>query len=547
MKEDLHKDEFEDFFKDTFEEKSDLANEQGWDIPSNKVWTNVEKAIKKDDDSDAAFIWWTGIRKGLLFFGILLLSAITFIVLKNNQKENLLSKKSTEIVLEKDASSDPSAINTDAPEIFESNKINKEQTVESNDKSSDQAPKVNSKSKQSEPLNQTHLDKNKATKSSKEHDTQNQGLKTKSVISKPKPNRTSTPSDVLNSNDQKIEKDSTQKDIANLTEPSSRKNLADNPDLIISSDPSNDLEKPFETLNLIPTKSTLAESLKTSKDTLAATLAFTDLNDTLNSTDTKKGGFYIGLMVAPANNFRAIKAKGSTVVPLILNRDEVAKTTFSAGINLGYKVSKNWSFETGFNYSKISIQHNRRRQVRYSTIGEQVNNSGEFEKNYNLDLSSSGGEANTDIALARDSDVPIPENDFINLRLRTENNISFGSIPLIARYQFGKGKLNFGLKAGLVNRFVLKGEVQIQSAEVMRTGLRLVLNDRFYEPRTLQNLKSYEADFLIGAGAYYHLNDKFWLSVEPTVTRSLNPIFENQNFKTFPVFRSLDIGVGYLF
>ena len=69
----------------------------------------------------------------------------------------------------------------------------------------------------------------------------------------------------------------------------------------------------------------------------------------------------------------------------------------------------------------------------------------------------------------------------------------------------------------------------------------------FTDPDHSKNLKKYQADFLLGAGLSYQFNDKVWFYVEPTFTRGINPLYESQNFKTYPVTTSIDIGFNYLF
>jgi len=263
--------------------------------------------------------------------------------------------------------------------------------------------------------------------------------------------------------------------------------------------------------------------------------------------DRKVKGFYAGLLIAPAYTDRKIKVIGNPVIARAINQDETPDLSFIAGATVGYKFSKNWSIESGFTYSKVSLQHKGRKQVRYTTVGEEMTPSGIFEKQYALDVGTSGGDVGTEIGLSRNANTSIAENDFITLFLKANQNITFGNIPIIARYQFGNEKWSFGLKAGVVNRFVLDGYLEIESVEVLRPGVQSISNDHFYKKRPLRKIKNYEADILIGAGINYHINSKIWLSVEPTFTHSINPIFENRFFQTFPITGSLDIGLSYLF
>lgn len=538
MSKDLHKDDFEDFFKDTFEGQSEDASADGWDVPSEKVWENVDKVINpEEDDPIVGFVWWTGRRIWLILASILLISFIAFISFKYNQQQGQEIVETEDAVLEKKE-------NTEILNELKKNGVDDNSNVEKVIELSNEALNTNSEKNDDTKTPQrtevkSNLDKLDKTKSS-----ENISIELKSNQTKTSSGKKLEPSNIPD-----IKKDSVRakKDIAIQSESKLKIEFENKSNIIdLDRNPEKDNEI-IESLDLIPMKILFVEIQNEETDTLAKTIAFTDFNDLVDLPNRKNRGLYAGLMFAPTSNYRDLQAKNRIAAAIDQFRNEIASVTFSAGIIGGYKLSKNWSIETGFNYAKMSIEHNRRKQLRYSAVGESMNASGEFEKDYSLDLVTSGGSVNTDVAVVRASGVSISENDFINLKLRTRNNISFANIPLVARYQFGKGKMQVGLKAGIVNRLVTKATLQAESVEVLRNGIRLVLNDRFYEPRTLKNLNSYEADFLIGAGIYYPFNDKFWLSVEPTITRSLNPIFEDQNFKTFPVFRSVDISVNYLF
>jgi opacity protein-like surface antigen len=549
MAEDLHKDNLEDFFKDTFDEQSDLSGLDDWDVPSDGVWEKVEKAINKDDRSDKGIIWWRYWGIGALGLILLITSILYYYIDRKENGKEKITRTEDSLLNQK---SDKDATNQSLIDQNNSTKKTNNQQDENlpsflnNDKktSSEKTPKVEN------PTSKDNIsNKNNNTHSIPSEKNKPQNKKLEDKIITPSPNNDK---DSETTNSKPIKK---QKEIAVSQE---HKKAAAGNDLIehennsltASTDQDSTITNSvvtFEVLQLIPTKVLLVETQSTTPDTMELMRTpFTDLEDKPESKKTAKG-FYAGAFFAPTYTDRQIKITGNPVIPRVLKENEMGQFSYAVGLNLGYKLSKNWSIESGFNYSNLTLQHNRRKQVRYTALGEQMNSRGEFEREYNFDIGTSGGDVNTDIALARDSDSPVAENEFIALQLKAKVNIQYGSIPLITRYQFGKGKLQIGLKAGLMNKFVLDASFRYEEIKIARNDFRLVLNDRVYRSRPLQNIKKYEADFLIGAGISYNFNEKMWLSVEPTFTRSINPLYENQLFKTYPVVTSLDIGFNYLF
>ncbi|MFT5385308.1 MAG: hypothetical protein ACI81W_002715, partial [Saprospiraceae bacterium] len=84
MAEDLHKDNIEDFFKDAFDEQSDLPAADGWDVPSEQVWEKVEEAIHPVDGTDKGIIWWKYGGIGVLAL-ILMIAGVFYF--SSNKKE----------------------------------------------------------------------------------------------------------------------------------------------------------------------------------------------------------------------------------------------------------------------------------------------------------------------------------------------------------------------------------------------------------------------------------------------------------------------------
>jgi predicted porin len=61
-------------------------------------------------------------------------------------------------------------------------------------------------------------------------------------------------------------------------------------------------------------------------------------------------------------------------------------------------------------------------------------------------------------------------------------------------------------------------------------------------------LKNTTLDFLFGIGADYDISKNMSIYFEPTVIRSINPVYNlNGRIKTYPIVVSVNIGLSYRF
>ncbi len=575
MGEDLHKDNLEDFFKDSFEEQSDSPSPDGWDIPSDQVWDKINTSINSDDSNNERLGFWRYLNRGLILVFLLIIGTGLISYFAYNQKDvtDYNAKPTEDRVLNNKHEENNTILSVQEQDnskqqfsdlSTETQSDNKKTTLEKGNNHTElnnASPKINkvkhpnsnNPSLSNSKLPQTSDDKKDRTPPSLNEQNSSGNNNSKKIKELRTPNDSNTPEVTLPISSSKP------KDIAILTEndsPNSSnvssedkgKGLTSSSDVhSMTSTSLNDIEL----LKPISIKQSIAKVHSASPDTMTLSqLPFFDLKQGQKNPPLEKAkGFYAGISLAPIYTSRKINIHGNPVIPRVLNQAEEGKLSFSTGLNFGYKISNNWSIESGFSYSKFVLQHNRRKQVRYTSIGEQEVTPGRFQGTYDFNFSTSSGDIDTDIALTREAGTAIPENDFINLMLTANQNIKYGSIPIIARYQFGKGKFQYGLKAGIVNRFVLDGTFQIENVSVLRSDISLVLTDRIYKPRPIKNIEKYHLDFLVGAGLSYKLNQHTWFYIEPTFTHGINsfPLFETPNFKTLLVTTSIDFGFNYLF
>lgn len=550
MAEDLHNDNFEDLFRDSLKESSEGPAENNWDVPSDQVWKKIDQSINQEDDSDDGFIWLTFLKGGSVTLLLLAFLIAGYLLFDNEEINNSIP---SDLAKEQATGQSSNPVNASNQSLVDPSIENSQKSAKSSEILNETKAKISkehvSKTSTSEEAMHSEINQNNSvikekTKASTadrkpKNKVPNLKLKNEQLVSPEKDTLTST---------------SKKKDIAQVSKNEKAQsdpfiNTAQTTNVPLDSTTFNQVINAILPLAPIPAKYLLVDGTPSiATDTiLAIESPFTDLNKKNILVGDKVKKFYAGISIAPAYTYRKVISRRNPFITRTLNQNEKARFSFNAGIQLGYQFSKNWSIESGLTYSRQSTQYRAPKQVRYSMTNERLNSRGEFERDYNLDLETSSGNISTDIALARTSDTSIPENDFINLVMTTKQQISYGSIPLILRYQAGSNKWKFGLKAGLLNKFVLDAYSKIESVTVLRPGIRFISSSDFPKTRKLTNLKKYQTHYLFGAGLSYYLNDRCWIYAEPTFSRSFNPSFQTRNFKTLPSVSSLELGFNYLF
>ena len=186
-----------------------------------------------------------------------------------------------------------------------------------------------------------------------------------------------------------------------------------------------------------------------------------------------------------------------------------------------------------------------RTQVRYESQTERLNSDGNYESNYHVNLPTSFGEIETDVALTRSSSTQIQQNDYINLVLKTQQELKNLGVPIAIRYRTAGNKFHFSVKAGVSANFILQKDVTVKAAAVTRNGFqhrRTIIDKQF------SGLKNTTFDVLFGMGLDYDISNNLSIYFEPTVTHSINPVYNlNGKIKTYPIVASLNIGLAYRF
>ena len=532
MDKNLPKDPLEEFFKKSLEAKSELPSEEGWDVPSSNVWDEIEKKIQPVATVRVINYWkWATIAASLilLFFAYQWntqqqqIETLTTEVNKNNTElknvKELLKDNKTK--LEKTAS-----VENTASIITPQHIDNQEVASKTNDKNSGNS--ISSSTSQLEKIN----------KKNKKETEQNL------------PNKSPVPSTL---NEQTIANSANNISNENIIPPNKHEEFFEKivqNKLENISNTGNDILKNNNTitnLDKLPILFLEAKSITHVEPTNIA-LPSSIISDLLPPPTER--GIYAGLFLSRNIGTHSIAASNSNSSQTRKNRIATSKGksewTFGGGAKIGYQFNKHWSLESGIQYTKTKLNARHRIEKKYTSDHEMTNSGGELESDYTLSLTTSVGDATSNVSLARPAQVTIPEQMPFRLVIESTQQITALGIPILAKYSIGNNNFKAGLKAGLLTNFIINSDIEIKKIGSPLPTFRH-RKHRINDKREIKNLKKNTFDLTAGIEAEFKINNSTFLSLEPSFSRSLTPIFEKENVKTFPMMASVKIGVNYRF
>lgn len=529
MEENLHKDNLEDFFKKSFDDENPEPSDDQWDVPSDAVWSGINKKISSSEVPASVFNFK---RLMAIAAGILILFLVYYNYTLQKQVAQLKElveiqeNKINELTTEKqgNGSSENGGLEDRGKEETTGERLEKSD-FETSQNSSQTGHFQNDQRGVPEQQAAEHEISHKSAQLNNqpvENSNKQKAVANDNLIVKAAPNEVTEMIDLHA--------------IEPITEGQNQKNTA-------SYKPES--ESNSVVLAPLPAKVTLAEVNGKPQEIKLIPLPATETAFETTGSALTQTGFYAGVHIAPTYSYRNVKSVDGPVLRRLLNEKEQADYSVALGLKAGYQFSKNWSVETGLNYYKNTVQSLHRAQVRYERQLERLNGDGDYDSNYRLNLSTSYGEIETDVALTRSASTAIDQNDYINLVLKTNQELKYLGVPVALRYRTTGNKFHFSAKAGVSANFILQKDVTIQAAQVKRTGVhhrRTIVDKKF------EGLKNTTFDFMFGIGADYDLSTNWSIYFEPVVTHSLSPVYNlNGKIKTYPIVASLNIGLSYKF
>jgi hypothetical protein len=514
------KDRLEEFFKKTFE-KLDEQPPGAWDVPSGKVWENVEAVIGGQGSNRRAGYFN---KNWLLALVVLLLAVIAW--------QWWAFRKDVE-TLEKEVSTHTATIH------HLKNDLEKQQAapVPKAPAQPQPAPGKTEPALQSSVPEKISFNKNTVAQN---HDTP---LQPRAVPSKPGNTSSNSGAGATSppatdghtfpgQNLAQLPTDATGSLTAgsgNLTEP-----VASEPGLV---------REPV----LLPMLASGTPFLQTSSSQAVLPLPAASFGLSVPPVKTGKD-MHAGVYFSPTYSYRSVHHKMKNV-STPYEKTESPKMSYVAGASVGIDLADHWRLWSGLNYQLFHQESRHTVGMRYTAVGAVTEQDGDVVNSYQANLQTSYGEAEVEVRIANDAQSNLPnlnEGRIFPVRFKAALELQHLGIPLLAEYHFGSKRLGFSLKGGLVGSLLVDKSVEIKQVQLLHDRLRLrrtdVVSDRF-----LRNIKSATLDLQLSAGVRIGLSERLSLAFEPTFRSNLTPVFGSEKLETRMYSLAVHAGVYYRF
>lgn len=491
-------DNLEDLFRNSFNDQNKTNESEGWNIPSAQVWGQIESGLKEDKQPERKLLYWYW---GATAASFLLLISVIQLYQYAKQIDNL------------------------------STQLHKNEQVVKNIQS------------QLRTLEQTHDSKTianslekKSINTTKKSISQSSNITKRNIVfNNAQPSKTFFHQQAIplspssNSSLEKVIKNGSPLASNRLPTPVGKvKTPLSQPDQVVTQKA---LSNPLKTL---PKLTPLLNVPQQSIEVMAP----------ITPTIAQSSNLYVGVEYAPT--WTSIKRNiSNNFPPNFFPAFEQQENSYAFGLKLGIPINPQWTVETGIQYlqSENTIQHNR--AIPFHFLEERLNGQGNYESTFSLQLNSSAGAVETDVLISRNAASMVEEDARLDFDIQFSNRLTYVELPIILKRQLSHGRLGFNVKAGLVNRFLIQKSFDFQHIDIADERFQFQPRRVREQPKGRQGPSSYTANYLLGFGLAYKILPKMEVYVEPTFSRSIQPIVELGDVRMFSQTSSVNLGVRY--
>lgn len=499
MKRKSPKDRLEHYFRSRFSDPKKVNKAEGWNVPSEELWDNIQKGLAKEKQPQRKFIYWPWVAAAASF--LLLISTFQLFHYKQHIKALTQQLDENRKIVQK-IQSDIKALN------------DKNSAAGSQPSSSSIPPDLSSIQEDRQTI--SYYNQNSPFTVLKEKTVFNnvnadENLFTSKVIHAASPNN-------------------------NLGEasfsPNSTHLLKDN--MLVSVNRESGISKTQSLIDTPPLRSGLKFLESPVENLTKPTIPI----------PKKKPKIYFSVDFSPVRTI--VKSKGFQFGKHdFFPKKESQKTAYSAGFQVGIQWNRGWSLETGIRYNAISSNTNHNRKYSFKSKQEKFTNNGYYESNVSFQLGSSNGTFDTDMSLARALSVYVEEDTKINLDFEFSTKKSLLDIPIIIRKQWAIGPIGLNIKAGLFQRFLLSKRSELQTVNLNDDRLSPIITS-FQERKNNSTTTNSSTHYLVGVGLAYKFHPSFSIFIDPTFTKSLHPVIGNKGASIFTQSKTVNVGFRYV-
>lgn len=222
-------------------------------------------------------------------------------------------------------------------------------------------------------------------------------------------------------------------------------------------------------------------------------------------------GWYVGVqtsLLTTREKNRPLRPQSGR--PAFATKQEAAGIAAIWWFKTGKKLGSKFTVESGIGYEKTTRTATHTPQFRFGE-GTPHGPQGGMRRNFDYQINTYSGTADVSLRMEQTSPgAPLPDDEPVSLTIKTEQEIEMLRIPLLAGYRFGKGRLNFNTKAGLLSNIILKNKLDISARVSQNTTLRPMAGSDGYTLRLNQSGKFF-LGYTLSCGAEFKMNRRISL------------------------------------
>lgn len=263
-----------------------------------------------------------------------------------------------------------------------------------------------------------------------------------------------------------------------------------------------------------------------------------------------KMGMYVGANVLPMQYWSQVSPRRTLPVPMhdrkaFNQKDQQNGSAFAMGLNIGKKLTKRWSVESGAMYRSSSITATHEPEFKFKDRDFPPHGGDPRNAHFEYDLNTASGTVALAITVESNGSTTIPEEEEIELEITSEQSLAYLSVPLLLNYQIGNGRFHLNAKGGFLTNFLLDSDFNIINIFCENINFKPEPN-RPYESEALY-FNSLSLDYLLQIGVAYDLNRNLSFNISPSWIGSLSNPSSNRFIQSSNYSAGISAGVNWNF
>lgn len=236
---------------------------------------------------------------------------------------------------------------------------------------------------------------------------------------------------------------------------------------------------------------------------------------------------------APVLTDRKLSYKGKDI-DTKFERSESSSFSWTAEVLSGIRLNSRMRLLSGLNYFSYAHQSSHQLAMRYTLQNATIDASGRRTNTYTTDVPTSFGDATVQVRVEDDGAANSPdltEGRLFPMEFIAKTHIQHLGVPILMECQLSRGPVNFMARCGLIGSWVLDGNLNLEHVRVGHPHM-LVRSYTLAGSKLSNRLNKFTLDLQIATGVQLNLSERLLLTLMPTLSTNLSPVFDSQKLNT---------------